>query len=179
MARLLLGNQCFCLVTLLTGFRSQSHKLMSLGNQEREVPYRPEARHRVISPFLVFFFTVSLLILPLCLYHISFCISFCSVITFLSVLFLLCLSFLSVFFHPYFRLWNITASFVNPSLLSVFMWFTVFRFLRVSFSTFRKEPVKFKCKVKVNLCLCLTKHYAMKAYWGSGGISPRILWPLH
>jgi hypothetical protein len=23
--------------------------------------------------------------------------------------------------------------------------------------------------------LCLTKHHAMKAYWGSGGIAPRIL----
>jgi len=22
---------------------------------------------------------------------------------------------------------------------------------------------------------CLTKHYAMKAYWGRGGIAPRIL----
>jgi hypothetical protein len=25
------------------------------------------------------------------------------------------------------------------------------------------------------LSLCLTKHYAMKTYWGSGGIVPRIL----
>jgi hypothetical protein len=30
-------------------------------------------------------------------------------------------------------------------------------------------------KVKVKLSLCLTKHYAMKTYWGSGGIAPRIL----
>jgi hypothetical protein len=30
-------------------------------------------------------------------------------------------------------------------------------------------------KVKVNLSLCLTKHYAMKTYWGSEGIAPRIL----
>jgi hypothetical protein len=28
---------------------------------------------------------------------------------------------------------------------------------------------------KVNLSLCLTKHHAMKTYWGSGGIAPRIL----
>jgi hypothetical protein len=28
---------------------------------------------------------------------------------------------------------------------------------------------------KVKLSLCLTKHHAMKTYWGSGGISPRIL----
>jgi hypothetical protein len=28
---------------------------------------------------------------------------------------------------------------------------------------------------KVNLSLCLNKHHAMKAYWGSGGIAPRIL----
>jgi hypothetical protein len=27
--------------------------------------------------------------------------------------------------------------------------------------------------------LCLTKHHAMKAYSGSGGIAPRILWPRH
>jgi hypothetical protein len=30
-------------------------------------------------------------------------------------------------------------------------------------------------KVKVKLSLCLTKHHAMKTYWGSGGIDPRIL----
>jgi hypothetical protein len=29
-----------------------------------------------------------------------------------------------------------------------------------------------KAKLK---SLCLTKHHAMKAYWGSGGIAPRIL----
>jgi hypothetical protein len=28
---------------------------------------------------------------------------------------------------------------------------------------------------KVKLTLCLTKHHAMKTYWGSGGIAPRIL----
>jgi hypothetical protein len=26
--------------------------------------------------------------------------------------------------------------------------------------------------------LCLTKHHAMKTYWRSGGIAPRIVWPL-
>jgi hypothetical protein len=30
-------------------------------------------------------------------------------------------------------------------------------------------------KVKVKLSLCLTKHHTMKAYWGNGGIAPRIL----
>jgi hypothetical protein len=25
----------------------------------------------------------------------------------------------------------------------------------------------------------LTEHHAMKTYWGSGGIAPRILWPQH
>jgi hypothetical protein len=30
-------------------------------------------------------------------------------------------------------------------------------------------------KLKVNLSLCLTKHHAMKTYWGSGGIAPLIL----
>jgi hypothetical protein len=29
--------------------------------------------------------------------------------------------------------------------------------------------------VKVKLPLCLTKHHAMKTYWRSGGIAPRIL----
>jgi hypothetical protein len=33
-----------------------------------------------------------------------------------------------------------------------------------------------KCKVKVNLSLCiLTEQHAMKAYWGSGRIAPLIL----
>jgi hypothetical protein len=31
-----------------------------------------------------------------------------------------------------------------------------------------------KVKVKVKLSLCLTKHHAMKTYWRSGGIAPRI-----
>jgi hypothetical protein len=30
-------------------------------------------------------------------------------------------------------------------------------------------------EVKVKLSLCLTKHHAIKTYWGSGGIAPRIL----
>jgi hypothetical protein len=30
-------------------------------------------------------------------------------------------------------------------------------------------------KIKVKLSLCLTKHHAMKTYWGSVGIAPRIL----
>jgi hypothetical protein len=32
-----------------------------------------------------------------------------------------------------------------------------------------------KVKGKVKLSLCLTKHHAMKTYWGSGSIAPRIL----
>jgi hypothetical protein len=32
-----------------------------------------------------------------------------------------------------------------------------------------------KVKVKINWFLCLTKHHAMKTYWGSRGIAPRIL----
>jgi hypothetical protein len=36
-------------------------------------------------------------------------------------------------------------------------------------------PHTIKLKVKVKLSLCLTKHHAMKTYWGSGGIAPRIL----
>jgi len=30
-------------------------------------------------------------------------------------------------------------------------------------------------KVKLFLCFFLTEQYAIKAYWGSGGITPRIL----
>jgi len=33
-----------------------------------------------------------------------------------------------------------------------------------------------KIKVKVNLPMSLTKHKAMKTYWGSGSRVPRILW---
>jgi hypothetical protein len=32
-----------------------------------------------------------------------------------------------------------------------------------------------KGKKKVKLSLCLTKHHAIKAYWGTGVIAPRIL----
>jgi hypothetical protein len=35
-----------------------------------------------------------------------------------------------------------------------------------------------KVKVKLSLCLFLTEHHAMKAYQGTGGIAPCILWPL-
>jgi hypothetical protein len=33
---------------------------------------------------------------------------------------------------------------------------------------FSLKYIKVKVKVKVKLSLCLTEHYAMKAYWGSG-----------
>jgi hypothetical protein len=35
--------------------------------------------------------------------------------------------------------------------------------------------VKVKVKVKLSLCFFLTEHHAMKAYWVSGSIAPRIL----
>jgi hypothetical protein len=31
-------------------------------------------------------------------------------------------------------------------------------------------------KVKVKLSLCLTRHHPIKAYWGNGGIAPRIFY---
>jgi len=37
--------------------------------------------------------------------------------------------------------------------------------------------ILFYCKVKVKSSLCLTKYHVMMTYWGSGGISPRILNP--
>jgi hypothetical protein len=39
----------------------------------------------------------------------------------------------------------------------------------------RKSTVQQGKKVKVKLSLSLTKHHAMKTYWGSGGIAPFIL----
>jgi hypothetical protein len=30
-------------------------------------------------------------------------------------------------------------------------------------------------EIKVKLSLCLTKHHAMRTYWGRKGIAPRIL----
>jgi hypothetical protein len=40
------------------------------------------------------------------------------------------------------------------------------------------EPDTVKVKGKV-VPVFLTEHHAMKAYWGSGGIAPLILWPRH
>jgi len=45
-------------------------------------------------------------------------------------------------------------------------------------SPFLRLQWKCSCIFKVKLSLCLTKHKAMKTYWG-GGIAPRILWPQH
>jgi hypothetical protein len=39
----------------------------------------------------------------------------------------------------------------------------------------KKVDKKLSLKVKVKLSLSLTKHHAMKSYWGSGGIVPRII----
>jgi hypothetical protein len=38
------------------------------------------------------------------------------------------------------------------------------------------ETTKGKKGKRVNLPLCLTRHHAMKTYWGSGWIAPRILY---
>jgi urease accessory protein UreH len=35
--------------------------------------------------------------------------------------------------------------------------------------------LKFKEEEENERSWCLTKHHAMKTYWGSGGIAPRIL----
>jgi hypothetical protein len=42
-------------------------------------------------------------------------------------------------------------------------------------SSYNIIGIKVNLNVKVKLSLCLTKHHAMKAYRGSGGIAPRIL----
>jgi len=39
----------------------------------------------------------------------------------------------------------------------------------------RRNLVLRLVKLKLFLCFSLTEHHAMKAYWGSGGIAPRIL----
>jgi hypothetical protein len=39
----------------------------------------------------------------------------------------------------------------------------------------RTRTLRSRGKVKVKLFLCLTKHHAMKTYWGSGDVTPRIL----
>jgi hypothetical protein len=40
---------------------------------------------------------------------------------------------------------------------------------------FHSKNQKTDVKVKVKLSLCLTKHHAMKAYWGNGSTTPLIL----
>jgi hypothetical protein len=61
-----------------------------------------------------------------------------------------------------------TVSLLNCCYLAIFH---IYPYLLHIFHSFR---IKGK-KVKVKLSLCLTKHHAMKTYWGSGGIAPRIL----
>jgi hypothetical protein len=44
------------------------------------------------------------------------------------------------------------------------------------FVTYECRSVEvWQVKVKLSLCFFLTEHHAMKAYWGSGGMTPRIL----
>jgi hypothetical protein len=40
--------------------------------------------------------------------------------------------------------------------------------------TFVRPRHKWEVKVKLSLYIFLTEHYAMKAYWGSGRITPLI-----
>jgi hypothetical protein len=51
--------------------------------------------------------------------------------------------------------------------------------LRSVFASVKNKPEMYKSyvelKVKVKLSLFLTKHHAMKTYWGSGVIAPRII----
>jgi hypothetical protein len=47
---------------------------------------------------------------------------------------------------------------------------------RLTTCTLHQILLKVKVKVKGEVVLVLlTEHHAMKAYWGSGGIDPRIL----
>jgi hypothetical protein len=39
--------------------------------------------------------------------------------------------------------------------------------------------VKLKVNVNVKLSSALNEHHAIKTYWRSGGIAPRIVWPRH
>jgi hypothetical protein len=45
----------------------------------------------------------------------------------------------------------------------------------IAFPEERGSGEQVQVKVEVQSSLCLTKHHATKAYWGSGGIAPRIL----
>jgi hypothetical protein len=75
----------------------------------------------------------------------------------------------------------------KPCLLSHFsahLFITNAKVYSTNYSTFQMHFMVFtytsstyyKMKVKVKLSLWfLTEHHAMKAYWGSGGIAPRIL----
>jgi hypothetical protein len=42
-------------------------------------------------------------------------------------------------------------------------------------SSCRYNSMRLKVKVNLSLCFFLTDHHAIKAYWRSGGIAPRIL----
>jgi hypothetical protein len=64
------------------------------------------------------------------------------------------------FYHPNYIWWSVHV--MNPPAMH--------------FSSLPPLPPSW---VKVTLPLCLIKYHAMKAYWGSGGIAPRILWPRH
>jgi hypothetical protein len=37
------------------------------------------------------------------------------------------------------------------------------------------HQILLKVKIKMSLCFSLIERHAMKAYWGSGGIAPRII----
>jgi hypothetical protein len=64
---------------------------------------------------------------------------------------------------------DITVMFISMSLNALKIILTLHKDIRVS-STPCLYPVKGK------RCPCaLTEHHAMRAYWGSGGIAPRIL----
>jgi hypothetical protein len=49
-------------------------------------------------------------------------------------------------------------------------------FKDVNFIEIPHNIIQVNVKVQINMSLCfLTKHHAMKAYWGSGGIAPHFL----
>jgi hypothetical protein len=61
-------------------------------------------------------------------------------------------------FHSYIRCWKLSP-FSSKQPWIIFAWFVQ----------------SLTDNVKLKLFLCLTKHHAMKTYWGSGDIVPRIL----
>jgi hypothetical protein len=162
-ARLLLGNVYRVLVNLLKGFRSQSHKLMSQGNREREstwAPFRPATGYtltvqrysnflaRLLSIFVFgflpwFFSTIFLFLLAFLFRTFPFLLPSCcsSSLSFFLTSDLSYSCFQSVFHYVFIFLLNFSLFLSAFRLLFAFLYFLFFCsfipfFLHCSFTSF-------------------------------------------